>query len=105
MFHPACFQFRDNTTYVVCNYNPYGNINEKFTANVPRPLDMSAKESTVPDPMQLLNGPISDSVKELVANRILKLHNAYRLRHTCPPLELKTSLNELAQEWADVCNL
>lgn len=96
------FFFRDNATFVVCNYHPYGNINEKFSANVPRPLDMSPNDFRVPDSLQLLNGPIDDKVRELVANRILKLHNAYRMRHTCPPLELKENLNESAQEWANV---
>lgn len=32
----------------------------------------------------------------------LKQHNMYREKHHVPPLKLDASLNQLAQDWADV---
>lgn len=63
---------------------------------------MPENAAMLPENLQVLNGPITDELKTRIANRFLKLHNAYRLRHKCPPLELSEKLCEFAQEWADV---
>lgn len=64
---------------------------------------MAANEGRLSDSLHMLSGSLTTEFKARIANRFLKLHNAYRCRHNCPPLELKESLMDFAQEWADVC--
>lgn len=94
----VALQIANTTTYVVCNYDPPGNIMGQFEANVPLPLsDKGAAPSSSKQTPQKQG--VTASADGFV-QRIADLHNEYRAKHNCPPLQLEKNLTMYAMEWA-----
>nr|XP_017022116.1 protein PRY1 isoform X2 [Drosophila kikkawai] len=78
-------------TWVVCNYNPAGNIVGNFKDNVPRKIEQAAGP----------RGADTNANNEVFLKDVLNTTNKLRAMHGCPALTVNAELNKLAQEWAN----
>ncbi|KAL9930591.1 uncharacterized protein ACN427_014992 isoform 1-T1 [Glossina fuscipes fuscipes] len=93
----------NTTTYVVCNYDPPGNIMGQFDVNVPLPLSDKGAAPSSSKQAPERQGVIASS--DNFVQRILDLHNEYRAKHNCPPLQLDKNLTTYAMDWAKASHL
>lgn len=99
---------RNGTTYVVCNYNPHGNVMGQFAQNVLKP-GTQVQKTNPKHQIQAASAP-SEGVDETDGQfnqfelTCLRSHNNYRAKHGCPPLKLNRNICNYAQEWANVCH-
>ncbi|KAM7351071.1 Golgi-associated plant pathogenesis-related protein 1-like, partial [Cochliomyia hominivorax] len=80
------------STYVVCNYDPKGNILDKYSENVLPLIGVDASASH--------EKHLTFEVDSF-ANEMLKWHNYYRMKHESPLLELSPELMDYCKKYAN----
>lgn len=109
---------RGRVTFVVCNYEPQGNVVDHFAENVPQAVSAFVKDEKsllrTENILQNLtyhvcNVSVPSGQPQLKAAEIrefeeecLKAHNKFRAMHGSPPLKLNRNLCVFAGEWAKV---
>ncbi|KAI8129994.1 Golgi-associated plant pathogenesis-related protein 1 [Lucilia cuprina] len=81
------------STYVVCNYNPKGNIKDEFAENV---LKVGGERVVMFDKHR-----VPEKVDNFAEN-ILKSHNNYRAKHGCPMLQLSQELMDYCEMYTEL---
>lgn len=117
------FPYRDNRTWVVCNYDPPGNILSQYKDNVVAPKEGTMtrtknRNSVLTDNARIEGGqedakPSTSQAVEKVETpknhkyskfelECLEAHNKLRSLHACEPMTLNKELCNLANDWAKV---
>ncbi|KAM7352214.1 uncharacterized protein ACRADG_004848 [Cochliomyia hominivorax] len=93
----------NNMTFVVCNYNPPGNVMSQYDDQVPKPGSKPTTSINTKASTSITKQPkIEDQQQQTFEEVCLDSHNSLRALHGSPAMSLNKNLNLFASDWAEV---